>query len=160
MGFHVSLDLKALEADDSIPAELQHAIASATLHIAIFSPNYAQSPRCLAELPFMLKSRAKFIPIFYHVDPSDLRYMPLHFQSMKTSRILLCEKQKKLLADLGVHHLPLDNVDEGKAILVNRLSSHRGLIVLDDVDHIDHLNALLPNKHNLALYSFHYQIIE
>ncbi|GLJ11148.1 hypothetical protein SUGI_0144520 [Cryptomeria japonica] len=35
------------------------------------------------------------------------------------SRNVVCEKQKKLLSDLGVHHLPFDNVDEGKAILAN-----------------------------------------
>ncbi|GLJ11110.1 hypothetical protein SUGI_0143240 [Cryptomeria japonica] len=279
MGFHVFLDLEALEPGDSFPSELQHAIASANLHIAIFSPNYAQSPWCLAELSFMLKSGKKIIPIFYHVEPSDLRYVDqgkgkyasafseheekrrytqerldvwkralcdssfLHgytvsdnkdeatvlktvvtcvlqiikkdplwvadhpvrlddlvkgFESVATgenvkirgivgmggsgkttlakelynknfssfercsfvsdvrdaaSRNAMCEKQKKLLADLGVHHLPFDNVDEGKAILANRLSSHRALIVLDDVDHIDQLNVLLPNKDNLGSHS-------
>lgn len=60
------------------------------------------------------------------------------------SRSALPDKQKKLLNDLGVHHLPFDSVDEGMAVLANRLSSHRALIVLDDVDHIDQLNALSP----------------
>ncbi|XP_057861707.2 disease resistance protein Roq1-like [Cryptomeria japonica] len=67
-----------------------------------------------------------------------------------TSRNFLCEKKKKLLADLGVHHFPFDNGDEGKVVLANRLSAHQVLIVLDDVDHIDHLHALLPNKDNLG----------
>ncbi|GLJ34003.1 hypothetical protein SUGI_0683870 [Cryptomeria japonica] len=65
----------------------------------------------------------------------------------------LLQKQKKLLKDLGVHHLPFDSVDEGKAILANRFSSHRAFIILDDVDHIDQLNALLPNKDNLGSQS-------
>ncbi|GLJ10177.1 hypothetical protein SUGI_0123460 [Cryptomeria japonica] len=262
-----------LEAGYWIPPEAQHAIASATLRIAIFSPNYAPSPRCLAELFLMLKTGKSIIPIFYHVDPFDLRcirqgkgkyapafaehekkgsYTPekldewksalydisclsgdqinsnedgvtavnniLHsvfeltkknpfvgldelvqgFESVaeeekvkitgivgmggsgKTtlakelfernfssferysfvfdvreaaSRSALPGKQKKLLADLGVHHSPFDHVDEGKVILANRLSSHRALIVLDDVDHIDQLNALLPNKDNLGFQS-------
>ncbi|XP_057856507.2 disease resistance protein Roq1-like [Cryptomeria japonica] len=276
MGLHVFLD----EAGDCIPAEIQHAITSATLQIAIFSVNYAQFPFCLAELSFMLKTGKRIIPIFYHVDPSDLRwigqgkgkYAPafseyekkgryksekldewkgaLHnssflsgylvnndedearvlknivncaikimkkkgplwvtdrpvgldelvqgFESVageetvkitgivgmggsgKTtlakelfnrnfssfercsfvfdvreaaSRNALPDKQKKLLADLGVHHSPFDHVDEGKVILANRLSSHRALIVLDDVDHIDQLNALLPNKDILGFQS-------
>ncbi|XP_057814294.2 disease resistance protein TAO1 isoform X2 [Cryptomeria japonica] len=279
IGLHVFLDLEALEAGDSIPAEIQHAIASATLQIAIFSPTYAQSPWCLAELSSMLKTGATIIPIFYHIEPSDLRwiesgkgkyadafsehekkgrYTPeklnvwrralrdssfisgytinnnkdeatvlknivnCTFQIMKkvplwvaehplgldeliqgfesvageekvkimgiagiggsgkttlakelfnrnfssfercsfvfdvrdaASRNALSDKQKKLLADLGVHDLPFDSVDEGKIILANRLSSHRALIVLDDVDHIDQLNALLPNKDNLGSQS-------
>lgn len=69
------------------------------------------------------------------------------------SRHALADKQKKLLRDLGVDHLPFDHVDEGKAVLANRLSSHRVLIVLDDVDHVEQLNSLLPNKDNLGSQS-------
>ncbi|GLJ10450.1 hypothetical protein SUGI_0128340 [Cryptomeria japonica] len=46
---------------------------SVSVHVVIFSPNYARSPWCLAELCFMLKTGAKIIPVFHHVDPSDLR---------------------------------------------------------------------------------------
>ncbi|GLJ55208.1 hypothetical protein SUGI_1184670 [Cryptomeria japonica] len=50
-------------------------MCSACVHIAIFSANYARSPWCLAELSFMLKTETKIIPVFYHVDPSDLRWV-------------------------------------------------------------------------------------
>ncbi|GLJ10180.1 hypothetical protein SUGI_0123510 [Cryptomeria japonica] len=69
------------------------------------------------------------------------------------SRNALADKQKKLLSDLGVDDLQFDNVDEGKVVLANRLSFHQALIVLDDVDHIDQVNALLPNKDNLGSHS-------
>ncbi|KAH9289105.1 hypothetical protein KI387_033222, partial [Taxus chinensis] len=278
MGLRVFLDKEALEPGDVIPAELQHAITSSSLHIAIFSPNYAQSPWCLAELSFMLKTGIKIIPIFYHVKPSDLRsidqgigiyadafsehenkgkyilekleewrialnnisfhsgYMvcdsedegrvlknivkfvlgtvklvPLEvakhpvglvelvqdfegttLQSdhthqnakivgivgmggsgkttlskelfnrysssferrsfifdLRAEKNALHNKQKKLMQDLGVSNgLSFDCVEEGKNILANRLTSVRVLIVLDDVDHIDQLDALLPANIN------------
>lgn len=69
------------------------------------------------------------------------------------SRNALPDKQKKLLADLDFHYSRFDHVDEGKVVLANHLSSHGPLIVLDDVDHIEHLNALLPSKNNLGSQS-------
>ncbi|XP_057828316.2 disease resistance protein RPV1 isoform X2 [Cryptomeria japonica] len=64
---------------------------------------------------------------------------------------LLCDKQKKLLEDLGFKGLSVDNVEEGKAILASHLRSIRALIVLDDVDHVDQLNALLPYRGSESL---------
>ncbi|KAH9290153.1 hypothetical protein KI387_034270, partial [Taxus chinensis] len=68
------------------------------------------------------------------------------------SRNLLHEKQKKLLKDLGVQDKDLwfDNIEEGKGILTSRLRSVSALIVLDDVDHEDQLDALLPARDRLG----------
>ncbi|XP_057827560.2 disease resistance protein RPV1 [Cryptomeria japonica] len=71
----VFLDQKELRMGDFLPAAIQHALASCKIHIAIFSPGYAESPWCLAELSFMLKTRAKVIPVFYDVQPSQARYI-------------------------------------------------------------------------------------
>ncbi|GLJ34186.1 hypothetical protein SUGI_0687100 [Cryptomeria japonica] len=49
-------------------------MSSAKLHIAIFSPKYAQSPWCLEELSFMLTTGTQIVPVFYHVQPRDVRY--------------------------------------------------------------------------------------
>ncbi|XP_059072539.1 disease resistance protein RUN1 isoform X2 [Cryptomeria japonica] len=75
LGISVFLDAHSLQLGDVIPAQIQEAIRTATLHIAIFSVNYANSPWCLAELSSMLKTGNRVIPVFYHVDPSDLRWM-------------------------------------------------------------------------------------
>jgi hypothetical protein len=53
MGLHVFLDFKEFDLGDNIPDKIQYAILSASVHIAIFSENYAQSPWCLAELTVM-----------------------------------------------------------------------------------------------------------
>ncbi|GLJ34715.1 hypothetical protein SUGI_0698590 [Cryptomeria japonica] len=255
---------------------------SASLHVAIFSPNYAQSPWCLAELSFMLKTGKTLIPVFYHVQPSDLRWvvsgkgmysdafsehekkgrygkdkleewkMALHNVSFYNGPIMnndddegrllknivngvlkaikkvpldvakhpvgltetvqdfeitalesaqnqnnvqivgiwgmggaakttlakeiynrkcscmqrasflfdvrdasakneMTKKQKTLLKDLGINHVPdFDSIEKGKGILASCLSSMCVLIILDDVDHIDQLEALLPTKDNLG----------
>lgn len=47
-------------------------IDRASVHLAIFSKNYAKSSCCLNELMGMLKSGAPIIPVFYDVKPSDL----------------------------------------------------------------------------------------
>ncbi|GLJ27322.1 hypothetical protein SUGI_0536180 [Cryptomeria japonica] len=279
MGLRVFLDSEELELGDSLPTELQEAIKSASLHIAIFSQNYAQSRWCLDELSFMFRTGTRIVPIFYYTEVADVRYakgvyaeafqlylnkgrysseklkewkdtlfnvshnigyivnskekedmllksitycvvkeikkLPFvvaehpvgldeivqdfelttlqsdrsHqdmqmvgiwgmggsgkttlakklynniYPSMEKASLildirdaanknLLCDKQKKLLEDLGFKGLSVDNVEEGKAILTSHLRSIRALIVLDDVDHVDQLNALLPYRGSESL---------
>ncbi|KAH9290391.1 hypothetical protein KI387_034508, partial [Taxus chinensis] len=74
-GLNVCLDVWWLETGDEIPSELQAAMSSASVHIAIFSENYVQSPWCLAELSYMRKTSGKIIPVFYGVKPCDLRWV-------------------------------------------------------------------------------------
>uniref|UniRef100_A0A0C9QR81 ADP-ribosyl cyclase/cyclic ADP-ribose hydrolase n=1 Tax=Wollemia nobilis TaxID=56998 RepID=A0A0C9QR81_9CONI len=69
------LDRDELEAGEESWDAIKKAISDALVHIAIFSPNYAQSPWCLDELVLMLQSGKKIIPIFYHVEPSHLRWV-------------------------------------------------------------------------------------
>ncbi|KAH9289130.1 hypothetical protein KI387_033247, partial [Taxus chinensis] len=279
MGLRPFLDSKELETGDFLPREITEAMRSAELHIAIFSEKYAESPWCLAELSFMLKTDTPIVPVFYYVDPADVRwvnkgkgvfapaflqleekgrYTAEKLQEWKTAlheasfycghtitkkddeqmvvknvvyRVLkdmkkvplevakhpmglnetveefetiarqchgnvqivgiwgmggsgkttlakelynrecssmqkrvafslifemllqeeaLHKKQKNLLKDLGFEDASFDHVDQGKGFLARRLTSVSVLIVLDDVDHRDQLEALLPVKDSLA----------
>ncbi|GLJ16696.1 hypothetical protein SUGI_0286820 [Cryptomeria japonica] len=277
LGVEVFLDEAELELGDSIPSEIQEAMKSSFLHIAILSPRYAESPWCLAELSVMVNTGKPIIPVFYNVDPSKIhwicqgkgiyaedfseheakgRYSPgtledwkvalervsyltghivnsendeellktienyvlehpkkisfvvaehpvgldetlLDFESSvfesssKNVKIVgitgmggcgkttlakeyynkkkhyfyrcsfvsnvrnvvtkkLHETQKKLFQDLGgLNDISFDSVEEGKAILTEHLRSVKVFIVLDDVDHLNQLESLLPIKDGL-----------
>lgn len=71
-GLRVFLDIEEMQEGDSLTSQIEGAIRTAFIHIAIFSPRYAESSWCLNELVLMLESRSTIIPIFHTVKPSDL----------------------------------------------------------------------------------------
>jgi len=73
-GLRVFLDTEELQKGDTIAGQIQRAIQTASVHVAIFSPGYANSSWCLDELALMLQSRSSIIPVFYKVRPSELRW--------------------------------------------------------------------------------------
>ncbi|VVA38303.1 PREDICTED: TMV resistance, partial [Prunus dulcis] len=69
-------DDRDLEIGATISPELLTAIEQSHLAIIVLSPNYASSTWCLDELSKILEcmqDRQRILPIFYHVDPSDVR---------------------------------------------------------------------------------------
>ncbi|XP_057850299.2 disease resistance protein Roq1 [Cryptomeria japonica] len=68
------LDRKELQGGDSITSAIHNAICSSRVQIAIFSKGFAESSWCLDELVLMLQQTdAVFIPVFYDVEPKELR---------------------------------------------------------------------------------------
>ncbi|GLJ35037.1 hypothetical protein SUGI_0705130 [Cryptomeria japonica] len=75
MGLRVYFDSEEeLHLWDSLPITKQDAMRSSSIHIVIFSKKYAERPRCLTELSFMLEIGAKIVPVFYGVSPADARW--------------------------------------------------------------------------------------
>lgn len=74
-GLNVFLDESELKSGDCIYPEIKNAIFSASIHITIFSKHYAESLPCLRELYWIWHSnhQRKIIPVFYDVEPCDLR---------------------------------------------------------------------------------------
>ncbi|GLJ30487.1 hypothetical protein SUGI_0603340 [Cryptomeria japonica] len=74
-GCRAFLDREVIQGGDSIPFAIGNAICSSLVQIAIFSKGYAQSKWCLDELVLMLQEQpdALFIPVFYDVEPKELR---------------------------------------------------------------------------------------
>nr|XP_023883954.1 TMV resistance protein N-like [Quercus suber] len=74
-GFKTFID-NDLQRGEQISAELIKAIKSSMILIIIFSQNYAFSTWCLEELTEILeckKNGQKVLPVFYKVDPSEVR---------------------------------------------------------------------------------------
>ncbi|KAL5540929.1 hypothetical protein UlMin_044905 [Ulmus minor] len=71
------IDEESLERGDEISPALLEAIRQSNIAIVVFSKNYASSSWCLSELVNIIQCYKKegqiVMPIFYHVDPSDIR---------------------------------------------------------------------------------------
>ena len=71
-------DDEKLERGKSISEELLKAIEESRFAIIIFSENYTSSRWCLDELVHIVRCKKEIglevVPIFYHVNPSDVRH--------------------------------------------------------------------------------------
>ncbi|RZC09310.1 Disease resistance protein TAO1 isoform D [Glycine soja] len=77
-GIHAFKDDTHLQKGESIAPELLLAIQGSGLFVVVFSKNYASSTWCLRELAHICNctiqaSPSRVLPIFYDVDPSELR---------------------------------------------------------------------------------------
>ncbi|XP_048437598.1 disease resistance protein RPV1 isoform X2 [Pyrus x bretschneideri] len=76
------IDAQEIRKGDHL-SELLTAIRESRLSIVVFSQNYASSTWCLKELVEILKCKATkeqiVLPIFYEVDPSDVRKLKSRF---------------------------------------------------------------------------------
>ncbi|KAI3826767.1 hypothetical protein L1987_00820 [Smallanthus sonchifolius] len=76
-GFLTFLDDEEIETGEPLKPELESAIMSSRASIIVLSNNYASSTWCLDELVLILHQKRNFnqivIPIFYDVEPTDVR---------------------------------------------------------------------------------------
>nr|XP_011457567.1 PREDICTED: TMV resistance protein N-like [Fragaria vesca subsp. vesca] len=76
-GIHTFRDDEELVRGESIAPNLLKAIEESRYVIVVFSPNYADSAWCLDEVAevadCMKEMGTKVLPVFYHVDPSEVR---------------------------------------------------------------------------------------
>ncbi|KAG6637721.1 hypothetical protein CIPAW_11G198300 [Carya illinoinensis] len=77
VGIHTFRDEGELPRGEIISTELHNVIHGSKVSIVVFSKGYAYSKWCLNELVEIIhcaKIRGQtLLPIFYHVDPSDIR---------------------------------------------------------------------------------------
>ncbi|KAL3016988.1 hypothetical protein AAZX31_06G247900 [Glycine max] len=83
-GIHAFKDDTHLPKGESIAPELLQAIEESRLFLVVFSKNYASSTWCLRELAHICNctieaSPSRVLPIFYDVDPSEVRKQSGYF---------------------------------------------------------------------------------
>jgi hypothetical protein len=66
------LDMESVETGQHSRKKIYEALGCASVHVAIFSKDYADSNYCLDELCAMLEGKKLVIPVFYDVSPNDL----------------------------------------------------------------------------------------
>ncbi|XP_028785840.1 TMV resistance protein N-like [Neltuma alba] len=96
-GIHTFLDDERLRKGEKITPSLLKAIQESRMAITIFSRNYASSTFCLDELFHILEHINKkgrlVLPIFYDVDPSEVRHQ------RKNYREVFAQHEKRLRND-------------------------------------------------------------
>ncbi|CAH1418864.1 unnamed protein product [Lactuca virosa] len=76
-GVRTFRDNDNIDRGEDLKPEIERAIKESRASIVVLSEKYANSRWCLDELLLILKQRRSFnhfvLPVFYHVDPSDVR---------------------------------------------------------------------------------------
>ncbi|KAF8409317.1 hypothetical protein HHK36_005391 [Tetracentron sinense] len=75
LNIHPFLDSKNMSPGDKLFQEINNAIRSCKVGVAVFSPHYCDSYFCLHEIATIMEHKKKVIPIFVDIKPSELRVM-------------------------------------------------------------------------------------
>ncbi|KAL6195136.1 hypothetical protein ACLB2K_030757 [Fragaria x ananassa] len=81
-GIKTFMDDPDLKVGDAISRTLIEAIEGSSFAVVVLSQNYASSTWCLEELRDICLSMEdnRIFPLFYHVDPTDVRYQKQSFE--------------------------------------------------------------------------------
>ncbi|KAG0607740.1 hypothetical protein M758_8G051100 [Ceratodon purpureus] len=74
-GLNPFLDKASLKKGHPAFRSINDALEAAKIHVAVVSKGYAESKYCLTELVAMMRSGKPVIPVFYDVEPVDLRWV-------------------------------------------------------------------------------------
>ncbi|XP_023731175.1 probable disease resistance protein At4g19520 isoform X3 [Lactuca sativa] len=105
-------DNEEIRRGEELQPEIERAIKESRASVVVFSEKYATSTWCLDELALILQQRREcnhfVLPVFYHVDPSDVRKQTGTFAiEVKASsrwtddNVSLWKKALKEVPDLG-----------------------------------------------------------
>lgn len=79
-GIHTFMDDYEMVAGDKIGERLMEAIKESRSCVTVLSSGYADSKWCLMELAAMFEHNKVIVPVFYYVEPSDVRHQRNSFE--------------------------------------------------------------------------------
>ncbi|KAL8258349.1 hypothetical protein R6Q59_030390 [Mikania micrantha] len=161
-GIYTYKDDVTLPRGESVGPALLKGIRESRIAIIVFSENYADSSWCLDEVAYIMKcmdERGQIVlPVFYHVDPSDVRKQKGKYKEafakhdqLENNNRNKVESWRKALVDAGnLSGWVLANGHESKFIkeIVNTIS-HRLYSLIPSAN--EHLVGIATRVHNLKM---------
>ncbi|KAF8015628.1 hypothetical protein BT93_H1215 [Corymbia citriodora subsp. variegata] len=149
-GINAYVDREDLRPGDQISLALTKAIEESRVAVLVFSENYASSRSCLDELTKVMECKRlkgqMVLPVFYKVEPRDIRWQRESYGkalARHEERLGKDSERKTLLSEIiWKQKLVFSSVDRGADMIRERLCRKKILLVLDDVNHGNQLNAL------------------
>ncbi|XP_022155221.1 TMV resistance protein N-like isoform X2 [Momordica charantia] len=162
-GINVFRDENEIPRGEHITTELEQAIQRSKIAIIVFSKGYADSRWCLEELVKIMECRRTLnqlvLPVFYDVDPSDVRNQKgsfgeafsryqLHFGSENYNKILSWRMALTEAANLAGFNL--ENIADG----------HEGKFIKKIIQKVSRdLKRIIDVAHHLVGIDFHVNAI-
>ncbi|KAG0575948.1 hypothetical protein KC19_5G042800 [Ceratodon purpureus] len=106
-GFYPFLDAKSVGQGRHVFNSIDEALSDACVHVAIFSKRYAESKYCLQELWDMLQTKKVILPVFYDVQPKDLKdidhgpYAKAFQKHWRSGKVEESKKWRKALREIA-----------------------------------------------------------
>nr|XP_043634338.1 disease resistance protein Roq1-like isoform X2 [Erigeron canadensis] len=151
-GILVFKDDEMLHKGEEISLEIMTAIEESKFAVVIISKNYANSSWCLVELAKIIECHnclgQKVLPVFYHVDPSDVRAqtkdfgiaLEQHEQKFTGEKDKVNTWREALSATAGLSGLHISNtIKEGESTYINKIVQE----ILGDLRTFDTQNNLV-----------------
>ncbi|MED6197208.1 hypothetical protein PIB30_054477 [Stylosanthes scabra] len=159
-GIHAFIDDEELQQGEEITPSLLGSIQDSWIAIIVLSPNYASSSFCLDELVHILhciKGNNRFVlPVFYNVDPSDVRHLKKSFGEAMAkhegrfkndmNKVLKWKKALHQVANLSGYHFKHGDGYEHKFIrnIVENISRKVRFVPLHVADYPVGLESRVP----------------
>ncbi|KAL6316808.1 hypothetical protein AAG906_021108 [Vitis piasezkii] len=149
-GIHTFRDDEGLERGEEIQPSLLKAIEESKVSIVVF-------PKLCS---FTMRKRTKVVPIFYHVDPSDVRRQTgsfgepfARYGNVTEERVQRWRAALTQAGGLAGWHVMHGNIDKGISLIKKTLCSRKVLIILDDVSALSsRIIITTRNKHLLDVH--------